>query len=430
VRALAATLFLLASPALAADGRLAITGGRLVTVSGPVIERGTLVIEGGKITAIGADLPVPEGVTVLDATGKTVYPGLIDALTTLGLTEIGSVPGSVDVAETGDVNPHARAWIAVHPHSELIPVARANGITAVLAAPEGGLISGQSALVRLAGTTPDALTVKQPAAMHVVYPTGRPPFDPARFFEEPERKTFEERQKEKRRNQEKDLDRLKNLLEEAKAHAAALEAARTGTAAVPASDLRLEALATAARGELPVVIRADTEDDIRGAIAFAEQRGLKVIVAGGLEAWRVADLLKQRDVAVLVNVDRLPRRESDAYDAAYANPAALLQAGVRFAIVSDDASQVRNLPYQAAMARAFGLAAEAALRAITLAPAEILGVADRMGSLDPGKDANIFIATGDIMDHRSEVTHVFIDGVAQSLETRHTRLYREFKERP
>ena len=157
---------------------------------------------------------------------------------------------------------------------------------------------------------------------------------------------------------------------------------------------------------------------------------MRLIVAGALEAWRVADLLKQKDVAVLVNVDRLPRRESDPYDAAYANPAALFQAGVRFAIVSDDASQVRNLPYEAAMARAFGLPADAALRAITLSPAEIFGVADRMGSLDPGKDANLFVATGDIMDHRSEVTHVLIDGVPQSLETRHTRLYREFKDRP
>lgn len=419
-----------AGPAPAAEGLVAIIGGRIVTVSGPVIERGTIVIQGGKIAAIGALLPVPEGATVVDASGKTVYPGLIDALTTLGLTEIGSVSGSVDVAETGDINPHARAWIAVHPHSELIPVARANGVTAVLVAPQGGLVSGQSALIRLSGTTPDALAVKQPAAMHVAYPTGRPPLDLGRLFDEPELKTFAERQKEKRRNQEKDLDRLRHLLEEAKAHAAAVDAARASGTAAPASDLRLEALAPAARGLLPVVIRADTEDEIRGAVAFAEQRGLKIIVAGGLEAWRVADLLEQKDVAVLVNVDRLPRRESDPYDAAYANPAVLAQAGVRFAIVSDDASQVRNLPYEAAMARAFGLAPEAALRAITLTPAEIFGVAERMGSLDPGKDANLFVATGDIMDHRSEVTHVFIDGVPQSLETRHTRLYKEFKDRP
>ena len=143
---------------------------------------------------------------------------------------------------------------------------------------------------------------------------------------------------------------------------------------------------------------------------FASERKLRLIIAGGLEAWRCADLLRTNDVAVLASVDRLPRRETDRYDAAYANPAALSRAGVRFAIVSDDASQVRNLPYEAAMARAFGLPADAALRAITLSPAEILGVAGRMGSLEVGKDASVVVATGDLMDARTQVTHVFIDG--------------------
>jgi imidazolonepropionase-like amidohydrolase len=181
---------------------------------------------------------------------------------------------------------------------------------------------------------------------------------------------------------------------------------------------------------VPVVMRADAEDDIRGAVRFAEEHGLRLVIAGGLEAWRVADLLKQKDVAVLVNVDRVPRRESDPYDAAYANPAALQRAGVRFAIVSDDASQSRNLPYEASMAQAYGLSPEAALRAITLSPAEIFGVADRMGALAVGRDADLFVARGDILDHRTEVTHVLIDGQEQSLETRHTRLYEQFKKRP
>jgi imidazolonepropionase-like amidohydrolase len=330
----------------------------------------------------------------------------------------------VDVTEVGDVNPHAQAWVAVHPHSELIPVARANGITVALAAPAGGLVSGQSALIRLAGSTPDALTVKTPAAMHAVYPTGRAEFDLARLFEEPERKTFEDRVKERKKNQEKGLRRLSHLLENAKAHRAGLDSAGGRDA-----DLALEALAPVARGEVPLVMRADAEDDIRGAVAFARERGLRLIVAGGLEAWRCADVLKAADTAVLLNVDRLPRRHADPYDAAYANAAALHEAGVRFAIVSDDASLSRNLPYEAAMARAFGLPAEAALRAITLSPAEIFGVADRMGSLEAGKDGNVVVASGDIMDHRTQVTHVFIDGVAQPLETRHTRLFEAFKDR-
>jgi imidazolonepropionase-like amidohydrolase len=421
--ALPLALALLASPGLAADAVIAITGARIVTVSGPVIEKGTIVISGGKIAAVGADLAAPPGATVIDGAGRTDYPGLIDGLTTLGLTEIGSVSGSVDVAEIGDVNPHAQAWVAVNPHSDLLPVARANGITAALAAPAGGLVSGQSALIRMAGSTPEALTVKTPVGMHVVYPTGRPPFDLARMFEEPELKTFEERQKDRKKNIEKDLRRLGNLLEEARAYGEALRAG----AAKP--DLPLESLAPVARGDVPIVVRADAEDDIRGAVAFASEHALKLVIAGGLEAWRCADLLKSHDVPVLINVDRLPRRVSDGYDAAYANAAKLHAAGVRFAIVSDDASQSRNLPYEAAMARSYGLPAEAALRAITLSPAEIFGVADRMGSLAVGKDANLFVATGDIMDHRVSVTHVFIDGAPQSLETRHTRLYEQFKDR-
>jgi imidazolonepropionase-like amidohydrolase len=418
---------LVATVALAADAprTIAIRGARIVTVSGPVIEKGTIVLSGGKIAAVGADASVPAGAEVIDGTGKTVYPGLINGLTTLGLTEISSVPGSVDTTETGDINPQARAWLAVQPHSELLPIARANGITAVLTAPLGGLVSGQSALLRLAGSTPDALTVKQPVAMHMVYPTGRPSFSLARLFEEPELKTFEERLKDRRQNQEKDLRRLGNLIEDARALGQ-----RRGANVPSDVDLAEEALGAVARGELPVVMRADGEDEIRGAVRFAGEHRLKLIIAGGLEAWRCADLLKEKDVPVLLSVDRLPRREADRYDAAFTNPSVLHRAGVRFAIVSDDAADSRNLPYEAAMARAYGLPAEVALRAITLSPAEIFGVADRMGALAVGQDADVFVATGDIMDTRTQVTHVFVDGVAQSLETRHTRLYREFKDRP
>jgi len=424
---MSALLSVMAAAALAADAPrpIAIRGARIVTVSGPVIEKGTIVLSGGKIVAVGENAAIPGVAEVIDGTGKTVYPGLINGLTTLGLTEIGSVPGSVDTTETGDINPQARAWLAVQPHSDLIPIARANGVTVVLTAPQGGLVSGQSALLRLAGTTPEALTVKQPAAMHMVYPTGRPVFNLARLFEEPELKTFEDRVKDRRQNQEKELRRLGNLIEDARALGQ-----RRGASVPSDVDLAEEALGAVARGELPVVMRADAEDDIRGAVRFAGEHGLKLIIAGGLEAWRCADLLKEKDVPVLLQVDRLPLRESDRYDASFTNPSALHRAGVRFAIVSDDAADTRNLPYEAAMARAYGLPADVALRAITLSPAEIFGVADRLGALAVGKDADVFVATGDIMDTRTQVTHVFVDGAPQSLETRHTRLYREFKDRP
>ena len=406
---------------------LAIQGARIVTVSGPVIERGTVVVQHGRIVSVGPDVAVPAGATVIDASGKTLYPGLVDALTTIGLAEISSVPATLDTTEVGDMNPHARSWVALHPDSELVPVARANGITTVLSAPAGGLVSGQSALVRLAGTTPAAMVVKAPAALHAVYPSGRPAFDVARLFDEPEQKTLADRLKDKEKSQKKALERLANLLAEARADAGARADA---TREAPETSLALEALAPFARGEAPFVVRADDEDEIRASVRFASENGLKLVIAGGLEAWRCAELLKEKDVAVLVKVLRLPSRESDPYDAAYANAAVLHRAGVRFAIVSDDSENVRNLPYEAAMAAAYGLPEAAALRAITLAPAEIFGAADRIGSIAPGREANLVLATGDILDTRTQVTHVFIGGAAQSLETRHTRLYERYKDRP
>jgi imidazolonepropionase-like amidohydrolase len=423
-------LALVAPGARAADDVVALVGGRIEPVSAPAIERGTLVIAGGKIAAVGASLVPPAGARIVDVSGQVVYPGLIDALTRIGLVEISAVVASNDSREMGEINPQAQAWIALNAHSETIPVARANGLTAVLSAPEGGLISGQSAFIHLTGTTPDALTLKTPAALHMVYPSGEPAPERGQA-EPPEPKTFEERVKDKQKNQEKELRRLANLVEEARAYGGALDAAKAGTLPAPKPDLVMAALVPAARGTLPVVMHAEREADIRGAVAFAEQQHLKLIVAGGLEAWRCADLLHSKDVPVLLPVLVLPARESDDYDAAYANAARLHAAGVRFAIVTDDeASNARNLPYHAAMARAFGLPADVALRAITLSPAEIFGLGARLGSLTIGKEADVTVSSGDIMDARSQVTHVFIAGREQSLETRHTRLYKAFKDRP
>jgi len=427
VRAAGIALVLLAGGSAAAqDAPLVLRGGRVVTVSDGVIEGGTVVVVNGRIAAVGRDLPVPPGAAVVDVTGKWVYPGLVDALTSLALTEIGSVRGSVDTTEVGEVNPNAKAWVALNPHSELIPVARAGGVTAALSSPGGGLVSGQSAVIRLAGTTPAEMTLRPGAALHVVHPDGRAASGEAA---ERERKTLAEREKEKRESQAKALERLRNLLEEARAYSAAIAAAAAGRMEKPKPDAVLEALGPAARGEQPVVWRADAADEIRAAVAFAEAQRLKLVLAGGLEAWRVADLLKQRDVPVLIKVLRLPRKRSDPYDAAFANAAILSRAGVRFALVTDDEANSRNLPNEAAMAHAFGLPREAALRAITLAPAEILGLEARIGSIEAGKDADLLVASGDILDHRTRVEAVYVAGAPQSLETRHTRLWDRFRGR-
>ncbi len=420
-----------ANPSFAADAPLVIAGARVVTVAGAVLENASIIIQNGRIASLGSGLTAPAGARIIDGRGKTVYPGLFDGLTYLGLAEVTQgAPGTVDMNETGDVNPHAKTWVALHPDSELLPVARAFGITTALSAPGsamGGqsLIAGQSAVIRTVGDTPKALTVKAPVAMHMRYPTGAPVIDFSQGPPNIEPKTFEQRIQERTKNQEKELLRLKGLLEEARAYGEGMAA---GTALKV--DLPMEALALAATGEIPVVMRASAEADIKGAIKFAAENKLKLIVAGGAEAWRCTAELKKGDVAVLMSVDQLPTREGDPYDAAYANAATLHKAGVRFAIVTDDASNSRNLPFEAAMAYAFGLPGEAAIRSITLSPAEILGVATTLGSIEVGKTATLIITNGDILDHRTSITNVIIDGQETSLDNKHQRLYERYKARP
>ncbi len=417
--------------ATAADTPLVISGARVVTVSGAILENASVVIQDGKISSVGSGLTAPAGARTIDGRGKTVYPGLFDGLTYLGLAEVTQgAAGTVDMNETGDVNPHARVWVALHPDSELLSVARAYGITNALTAPgtaQGGasLIAGQSAVIRTVGDTPRALTVKAPIAMHMRFPSGAPVIDFSQGPPNLEPKTFEQRVTERKKNQEKELLRLKGLLEEARAYGEGL-----ASGASLKVDLPMEALALAASGKIPVVMRANAEADIRGAIKFAAANKLKLIIAGAAEAWRCVDDLKKNEVAVLISVDQVPSREADPYDAAYATAATLHKAGVRFAIVTDDASNSRNLPFEAAMAFAYGLPREAALRAITLSPAEIFGVASALGSIEVGKAATLIVTNGDILDHRTNVTMVIIDGKETSLDNKHQRLYDRYKARP
>jgi hypothetical protein len=421
-----AVAVLFSAGAHAADTALVITGAKVVTVSGAVLENASIVIQNGKITSVGTGLTAPAGARVIDGKGKTVYPGLFDGLTTLGLAEVtGNAPGTVDTNETGDVNPHAKSWVALHPDSELLPVARAFGITTALAAPGGGLISGQSAVIRTFGDTPSALTVKGPAAMHMRYPTGAAVVDLSQGPPNPEPKTFEQRLQDRKKNQEKELLKLKGLLEESRAYGEGLSAGSSLKV-----DLPMGGLALAAAGKIPVVMRANAEADIKGAIKFAADNKLKLIIAGGAEAWRCVEDLKKNDVAVLITVEQLPTREGDPYDSAYANAATLHKAGVRFAIVTDDASNSRNLPFEAAMAFAYGLPREAAIRAITLSPAEIYGVATTHGSIEVGKTATLIVTNGDILDHRTSITNVIVDGQETSLDNKHLRLYERYKARP
>jgi imidazolonepropionase-like amidohydrolase len=396
---------------------LALVGATIHPVSGPSIEKGTLVFAKGKITSIGgADIAIPEDAEKIDVAGKHIYPALFDALTDLGLVEINSIRATIDGRETGDINPNVRAVTAVNPDSELIPVTRSNGVLLALAAPYGGLLAGRSAVIQLDGWTWEDMALGPDAALHIEWPA-------------PERARPEgEEDEERHESREKRLQAIRDAFDDAKAYAAA----RTANPAFP-RDARWESLQDVLAGKLPVIIYADDARQITAAAAFAEEYKLKLIITGGYDAPRCADLLKQRDIAVIVGgVYRLPQRRADAYDASYGLPAALHAAGIRFCIASQGrfgASNVRNLPYHAATAVGFGLPAEEGLKSITLYPAQILGAADRVGSLEAGKDATLFVADGDPLDTPTQVERAWIQGRGVELNDRHKRLYHKYQQK-
>lgn len=398
---------------------VAIVGATLFPVSSPPIENGTILFDEGRITAVGTDVDVPESAERIDAAGKRVYPALFDAHTQLGLVEINAVRATVDTSETGQINPNVPAWKAVNPDSEAIPVTRANGVLLALVAPSGGLLAGQSAVLQLDGWTWEDLTLDAPTAMHLNWPRMRP----GRGFRGNQPPAAQ------RRERDATLRRLEDLLTEAKAY----HKARSAEGQPQAYDARLDALGPVLSGELPVMVRADDLEQIQSAVAFAARHNLRLILLGGYDAEDAARLLKEHDVPVVVGgVYRLPERRSDDYDAAYTLPERLREAGVTFCIAGESrfaASNVRNLPYHAATAAAFGLPKEEALRAITLSPAEILRVADRVGSLEAGKDATLFIADGDILETATHVEVAFVQGRQIDLDSRHKRLYRKYRER-
>jgi imidazolonepropionase-like amidohydrolase len=404
----------------------AIRNARIVTVSGPVIERGIVVISNGKISAVGANASIPSGAKVIDGSGLSVYPGMIDSGTTLGLTEIGSVPGSVDTAELGNDNANIHVDVAVRADSSHIAVARVNGITTALSEPRGAGIVGQSALINLDGWVPKDLVLKTPAAMHINWPAGLG--QGSEFAQSQQSRSIPDL----RREQDRQVDILRKILKDAQGYADAKDA-RAKDPALPRQsvDLKLEALIPVVRGQIPVVILANIERDIRNAVAFADEMKLKMILSGGIEAYRAADLLKAKNIPVLVGpVLRNPNREDDPYDAAFANAGLLSKAGVKIAFQTLDSAHVRDLPYNAGMAAAFGLPKEEALKAVTIYPAEIFGVAGQIGSIETGKIANLLVTDGDPLEIRTQIKHLFINGREIPLTSRHTELYEKYKARP
>jgi imidazolonepropionase-like amidohydrolase len=411
-----------------ANSVFVIRNARIVTVSGAEIDNGTVVIRDGKIESVGASVAAPAGAQEIDARGLTVYPGMIDAGTSMGLVEIGSgAPGTVDLAEVGDMNPNAQAIVAVNPHTAHVAVTRVNGVTSVVTMPTGGIISGQAAVINLDGTTPFEMAVVPSAALVINFPRATTITVDALF------NPVQGNINEAITARDRQLEQLRKLLRDAEAYGRAQDAyARDQTLPRPDRNVVLASLVPFVRGERPVIIRADRETEIRAAIRFAEEMRLqRPILLGGNEAWKAAALLKEKNVPViLTGVLDLPTREDDFYDTLYENAAKLQQAGVRFCIsTGDTGAHVRDLPFHAGMAAAFGLPRMEALKAVTLYPAQIMNVADRMGSIEPGKIANLVITDGDLLDARTHVRYLFIAGRQLPLVSRHTELYEQFKNR-
>ncbi len=410
----------------------AITHAKIFTLAGSPIEDGTLIIRDGKIAAVGATVEVPAGAQVIDAKGLQVYPGLFDAVTQMGLREIGAVSATVDTSETGSYNPDVVAATAVSPSSEHIPVTRASGITEVLVVPGSGgfdffgargILGGQASAIHLAGWEIDEMLLKKSAVMVLNWPEIQTEtFDFATFTRKEKPYT------EAKQEYDKQVNELTDWLERARHYAQAME---KGSVSKYERDLKLEALAPVVRGELPVLAFANRARDIRNAVEFCDKQKLKMILAGGAEAYKVKDLLRSKDIPVILRpMLSMPPEEDDPYDRQLSQPAELAAAGVKFAIASFDNSFARRLGQNAANAVAHGLPYEEALRAVTINPAQILGLGSQIGTLEQGKLANVIVTNGDPLELTTDVKYLFIKGQLTSTENRHHRLYEKYLNRP
>jgi imidazolonepropionase-like amidohydrolase len=400
----------------------ALVGATVHTAVSDPIENGTVIVIDGKVVAAGAGLAIEEGIEQIDVSGKHVYPGMFESHTQLGLTEIDQVPVTVDSSEAGELNPNVKAIVAVNPDSELLPVTRSNGVLLALTAPRGGLVAGQSSVIQLDGWTWEDMRIREGASMQVAWPATalggrRGPRGPRNRDDA---------------GQDRYTGQVK-ILEDLIASTRAYQAGRSSRNDSQPLDLRLEAMIPVVEGKMPIMVRADTLKQIQDAVSFATRFQLKLIILGGFDAPRCIELLKANDVPVIISaVQRAPLRRHEDYESAYTVAARLREGGVRYCISATDRSETWNsriLPEQAGMAAAWGLDRNEALRAITLYPAQILGVSERVGSLENGKDATLFVADGDILEITSRVTRAWIQGKEIDLSNRQTRLYDRYRQK-
>ena len=429
--------FLLILPLAAADDdSFLIRGATVHPVASAEIQNGSVLVQNGKIVGIGRNIAAPKGTRIVEGKGLHVYPGMIDSATEMGLSEIGAVRESVDVGEIGKFDPQLRAEIAINPSSEHIPVTRANGITSVIAMPMsagggggfgrgggGSIITGQAALVHLDGWTWEEMEIKKSAGMGMrfpIIPAINPRFGGGDF---PGAKTFTDSKK----DYETELRELKEFFENARRYQKAKAAKEKGFQ----TDLKYEAMLPVLEGKEPLIVMASRERAIRDAVQFADQQKVRVIIADPRELGKMGTELKNRNIpAILGPTLALPLHEDDPYDAAYTLPDQFYKAGVKFAFGSFDNQFARDLPYQAAMAVAFGLPVDEAVKAVTLNAAQIWGVADRIGSIEEGKSADLMVTDGDPLEAKTQVKLLYIKGKTVDLDNRHKRLYEKYLNRP
>lgn len=434
----------LSPPELAAqhDPRLqparsyAVTGATIHTLAGEPIEGGSIVIRDGVIVSVGSNVSVPSGATVIDGSGMHVYPGMVDAFSRLGLTEIGAVDVTRDLNELGDYNPHLNAYTAVHPASEHIPVTRANGVTHAVAAPSGGGgfggffggggnggIPGQATLLHLDGWTVEEMAIEPSAAMVVEWPRMRTfTFDFSTFSRRD--RSFTEAKKE----YDEKVEQLDEWFEAARHYEQAME---RGDPSKLERNLQLEHLARTLDGGLRVIVVANDKRSIESALEFAEQYGLDIAIAGGQEARELKTTLAAKAVPVILRPSQtLPGEEDDPYYYPFSLAGELHEAGVKVAFATFDASDSRTLPYEAANTVPFGLPRDEALKAVTLYPAEILRVSDRLGTLEEGKVGNLIVTDGDPLEIQTRIDFVFIKGIPVDVDNKHRQLWEQYRKRP
>ena len=399
--------------------------GVIHTISNGVI-KGSILFDNGKITHVGEFIAPQVGTEVIDLEGKHVYPGFIAAVSGIGLVEINAVDVTNDHSERGDFNPNVRANVAYNPDSEIIPTTRSNGVLIANVVPASGLVSGQSSIMMMDGWTWENATLSHPSGLHINWPQ-MGTRTRGRFGRSvPIKKQIE------RRN--KSLKALDDIMKESRAYARLRQTKSRSAENYHNEDLRLESMIPYVQGKLPIYVHANEVRQIEAAVHWSKRQDVNIIIVGGKDAWRTTNLLRKNKVPVIYEgVTALPNRRFEDYDQAYKGPALLHEAGVQFCIASSGSAggayRVRNLPNQAAMAAAYGLPKDEALRSITLSAAEILGIDKQVGSLESGKDATLFISNGDALEIRTNVLQAYIQGRKVDMGDRHKMLFHKYQEK-